>query len=386
MSVVKRGAIYHYDFQYRHKRYQGSTNCKSKADAFLVERKVREALKAGQRQTSPEDQTLANAVLGYFKGRNKQKSLKSSRRYALVFCDLLGEHCLLLKLSHTDVLDLREKVAALRVESRVQGCKAIGRGDVLTSVDSSANQCNSSLPRLSVPTVNRYMQFLRRLMRWAAADWSEKPPSINWARQIHDPLSRPAILSPEIPRTRVLKDDEAIKFKKAVKEIRPELLGFFAFKAETGLRDETVASLTWQQIDWKRKTVTVTLGKVAADKSQHTISLSPRALEILEQERGHGLPNVFTIISRKSGHRGQRIPVTCGNFRADLKKILAKAGIQDFRNHDFRHTAATRLVEAGGQLWDVKDLLGVRNDKTAMRYINLPQRLRQLQAKMKPLL
>jgi site-specific recombinase XerD len=47
---------------------------------------------------------------------------------------------------------------------------------------------------------------------------------------------------------------------------------------------------------------------------------------------------------------------------------MKKAEITDFRFHDLRHTFATRLAQAGVDLYKISKLLGHKNIRTTQRY------------------
>ncbi len=65
-------------------------------------------------------------------------------------------------------------------------------------------------------------------------------------------------------------------------------------------------------------------------------------------------------------HNGKKINPQ--NLRYYFCRAMQKAGIKDFRWHDFRHTFATRLAQAGVDLYKVSKLLGHKDIKMTQRY------------------
>jgi integrase len=59
------------------------------------------------------------------------------------------------------------------------------------------------------------------------------------------------------------------------------------------------------------------------------------------------------------------------NFSRNWYPALRKAEIPDFRWHDTRHTAASRLVMAGVDLYTVKEILGHKTLAMTARYSHL---------------
>jgi integrase len=59
-----------------------------------------------------------------------------------------------------------------------------------------------------------------------------------------------------------------------------------------------------------------------------------------------------------------------GDFRGAWKRTLRQANIADLRWHDLRHECASRLVERGTPLSQVRDLLGHASIMTTERYDN----------------
>jgi integrase len=67
-----------------------------------------------------------------------------------------------------------------------------------------------------------------------------------------------------------------------------------------------------------------------------------------------------------------------GHLRRSFRLALSKAQIEDFHFHDLRHTFATRLVQAGVDLYKVQRLLGHKSPIMTQRYAHhYPESLRE---------
>ena len=54
-----------------------------------------------------------------------------------------------------------------------------------------------------------------------------------------------------------------------------------------------------------------------------------------------------------------------------IKNAIMRAGIEDFRPYDIRHTTASRLVQAGCSLPEIAVVLGHSHPNTSARYSHL---------------
>lgn len=61
-------------------------------------------------------------------------------------------------------------------------------------------------------------------------------------------------------------------------------------------------------------------------------------------------------------------PYTITALKDGFERARKKAGIEDFRFHDLRHSFATRLVQAGEDLLKVQRLLGHKTISMTQRY------------------
>ncbi len=62
---------------------------------------------------------------------------------------------------------------------------------------------------------------------------------------------------------------------------------------------------------------------------------------------------------------------TPAHVSVTLSRVCARLGIQDFRFHDLRHTAASWLVQQGVDLYAVGQILGHKTPRMTQRYAHL---------------
>ena len=89
--------------------------------------------------------------------------------------------------------------------------------------------------------------------------------------------------------------------------------------------------------------------------------LNDLAMSVIRSQIGKHQTHVFTF-------RGK--PVTVVNT-ISWRKALKRAGIEDFRWHDLRHTWASWHVQAGTPLHILKELGGWSDLKMVLRYAHL---------------
>jgi integrase len=141
------------------------------------------------------------------------------------------------------------------------------------------------------------------------------------------------------------------------------------FAINTGLRQGEILDLKWPQVDLTRKTITILEQK---NQGRDTLPLNEKALNILKgrsKDRCDETGYVF--------HTQNRTRVSAPNLHRAFYPALKKSGIEKLRFHDLRHTFATRLVQAGVDLYTVQKLGLWKNLSMVMRYAHhYPESLR----------
>ncbi|MEQ6340171.1 MAG: site-specific integrase [Gammaproteobacteria bacterium] len=193
---------------------------------------------------------------------------------------------------------------------------------------------------------NRMLAVIRSILRCAANqwDWLDKSPNFR-------------MLSESKRRIRWLTREEAERLLAA---LPPHLAAMAGFALAAGLRESNITGLEWSQVDLERRIAWIHPDQAKARKAI-TVPLNAEAVLILRRQVGQHDRWVFT-------YQGNR--VTRANNHA-WRKALKRAGIEDFRFHDLRHTWASWHVQAGTPLYALQEMAGWSSVEMVRRYAHL---------------
>lgn len=130
----------------------------------------------------------------------------------------------------------------------------------------------------------------------------------------------------------------------------------------TSLRSSGILGLKWKDIDLEKRRITIRAERSKSGKAR-VIPINRTLLAEFERLRSlNGGASEFVFLYKAPG-TGKLRPVK--TVRHAFEGARARAGIENFAFHDFRHTCGSRLIERGADPISVKDLLGHANLKTA---------------------
>jgi len=195
-------------------------------------------------------------------------------------------------------------------------------------------------------TVNRVLEILRAILRRCVNEWEwlDKAPMV---RMLKEPTRR----------IRFLTRQEA---NRLLRELPDHMADMVTFSLATGLRRSNVTGLLWSQVDLARQVAWIHADQAKARKAI-PVPLNSEAVEIVTKQLGKHPTHVFS-------YKGNTIfQVSTKTWYAALKR----AGIENFRWHDLRHTWASWHVQNGTPMFALQEMGGWESPEMVRRYAHL---------------
>lgn len=189
-------------------------------------------------------------------------------------------------------------------------------------------------------TANRLRALLSKLFRWATSqDYIPANPAADLPR-----------LAKETSRARVLSDEElrALWARLSAAEGDDTLPAGVALwlrlRLLTAQRGGSVARMKWADVDLERKVWEIPAADMKA-ANEHVVPLSPTVIKLLKERR-------------KAVSEGSTFVLEGGRSRRQRLGVTEAIGLEDFKPHDLRRTAATGMARARVQRFVVARVLG----------------------------
>jgi integrase len=313
MSVFKRegSPFYQYEFVLQGNRFRGSTKVASRREAESVEKALREEARKKLAEAPQTPALTMDQALGrYWKEQGHKKAPSWAKEIDRYSRDILRIIPPAKLITDIDDSDINDFV---------QGRIAEGGGKF---------------------AINRALAVWRRVHNVARKNWKQKVQVIDWAEH----------MTGEVERVRFLTEDE---IKALLDHLSPALGLAVEWSIYTGCRREETFGLTWGNVFFDRGYATV----IAKGGNEHRVWLSPNALDVLSR-----------------CEQGGRYVFNTTNWKKLWYGAMKRAGVEDFRWHDLRHTHATWLRQLGIPVEVVQRSLGHKKVSTTMRYAHVDDR------------
>ena len=201
---------------------------------------------------------------------------------------------------------------------------------------------------VSNSTINRELSCLKRMFNLAMRWGDGKVNPVDDVDRLEEPPGR----------TRFLKEHEANNLLECCNDYLKPIV-FTAIN--TGLRLNELLSLTWEDVHIDNVIEPFIEIRMTKNNKKRFIPLNKDMTVILKSLTKNHPKYVFI------GSKGKPLK----SVKKPFQTALIKAGIQDFRFHDLRHTFASLFLMNGGDLLTLKELLGHSSLEMVQRYSHL---------------
>lgn len=235
------------------------------------------------------------------------------------------------------------------------------------------NQINTLYDRLLAPSADRpalapkTVYEIHLVIRGALTD-ARRQGLVN--RNVALEVRSPLIDASKRPEARSWDEDQLRQFLRAATGHR--FFPLLWLTAMTGMRRNEVLGLRWEDIDFKRKRLSLNRGLVAIGYEVHQsrgktknarrpIDLDPTTLSVLDAWRGLQRAEADATGVELDGWvftDGDGQPVHPHAVLPAFERIARRAGVPVIRLHELRHTHGTLLIKAGVPVKVVSERLG----------------------------
>ncbi len=217
------------------------------------------------------------------------------------------------------------------------------------------DSAGNPIPRAN-DTVRLEMAFLGHLFEVAKEEWKVGLP--------YNPVNSVKRPKPK-KRTRRLSEEEEKKLFEALDAYSNPMLGWIVRIAiETAMRESEILKLRKHQVDLEKRTITLPETKPGEPR---TVPLNQTVTDAFRKAVNNPVcPSTTDLVF--PGEPGRDGKIRPYQFLSCWRKLKLSAGVSDYRFHDNRHEAISRLVEAGFSDQAIAAITGHKDLKTLARY------------------
>ena len=230
-----------------------------------------------------------------------------------------------------------------------------------TNLENLANLDFNTFKALNSQGINRAEVYYQTLgIEATAANLSNVSSYAMLAQSVvNNPVMKVSRLKESRGRVRFLSDSEREALLAACHESDNKYLySIVVLALSTGARKNEVLNLKWENVDFNRQVITL-----------HETKNGERRLLPLQ---GYAYELILALSKRRVFTSEHLFPSDRTDKPVEIKKAweisIKRAGIEDFRFHDLRHSTASYLAMDGASMTDIAEVLGHKTLQMVKRY------------------
>lgn len=226
---------------------------------------------------------------------------------------------------------------------------------------------------LAAMQIDRITTKSAETVRFAGGPWNQRKAQKTLARILRWAAEEGLITAaPRIKRTKAYGRTQRITPEvesRLLEQMTREAADVFISILDTGMRNEEVLRMRWQNVDWEKATYFTPGGKTF--ESQRHVPLSDRVITLLEKRlRGQNASRLWRgtpwVFPSKRGTSGHRTTIVKEFARAREAAGLPKSVVSYCGRHEF----GSGFLEDGGDIATLMKIMGHTNLETTQKYLH----------------
>jgi integrase len=203
-----------------------------------------------------------------------------------------------------------------------------------------------------IATVNRELELLRAILNYAVQnEWLVKNPFA----LVKGIISKAA----EVERDRVLSFDEEQMLIEVCTDRKAHLRPLLICGLDTAMRRGEIFKMKWKDVNLISNEIHIPQTNTKTEEVR-SVGITQRLKEELK-----------ILWDKSSKDPDATVFGITNTIKTSFKSACEEANIKDFRFHDCRHTATTRMIASGSPHTEVMKITGHSQLKTFLRYLNI---------------
>ena len=322
MSIYRRGEVWWYHIVVKGREVRGSCNTKVEREALEKHDLLRAEMWRERVVGEAKRRSVDEAIDKFLREHEHKKSYRDDLR-------------------HAEFWKAQFKSAGVKMLDEVTSSMVCDIRDEYLMTASTKGGTKKPA------TVNRKLAFISAVFRAAAYEWQ-------WI------TSAPKFkhLAGEKERKRFLTTQEVVRLVECLPRPYADMA---LFAVSTGLRQANVLRLRWDQVNMNRRMATFP-DELMKNGSPFSCALNATAISIITKWIGQHDEYVFV---NTLGERLNGVP------SKTWRTAIQKAGLEDVRWHDLRHTWASLLRQNGVNLSDLQEMGGWETASMVQKYAHI---------------
>lgn len=338
MSVLKRGnsKFWYIQFQFNGKTYIKSSKTTDKRIAERVEREWKVQIHSQQYLGDKESIKFSDILLQYIETKEGTPNHSSLLSHSRILTRLFPVNHKLHQISNNDINQLFKT----RIKQGVTNQTIKKSFDLIRGTWKYGKKLGYQYSDLDFPVLKMEKHRLRYLT-----------------------LEEEKRLLKELNPNR--EDSGIVSSSNRPKKIKKDMVDVYdlvVILIDTGARYSEISKIEWTSINLDERTIRLWRPKV---RNESILYMTDRVYSILKRRNRTKLSQ-YVFTNKKGGPRN--------TATLPIRKAFKRANITGCTVHTFRHTHATRLIQNGLSLYEVKEILGHTDINTTMRYAHLERR------------